>query len=208
MWNAVARLLFLAMASLLAAGCAAVKPVVKIGLVAPFEGRHRAVGYDAIYSARLAVREINATGGVGGHRVALVALDDHGDPKLARQAAATLAVDSAVVAVAGHFLTDTTNSVKEGYAKGHLPLIRMGAPPFNEYDPASLPDEFLDRYAAVTPFDETAGPFAGPTYDAFGLLWEALAVAEETQGAINRESVQEALTGLEYKGVTGIVYWP
>lgn len=208
MWNAVARLLFLAMASLLAAGCASVKPVVKIGLVAPFEGRHRAVGYDAIYSARLAVREINATGGVGGHRVALVALDDHGDPKLARQAAATLAVDSAVVAVAGHFLTDTTNSVKEDYAKGHLPLIRMGAPPFHEYDPASLPDEFLDRYAAVTPFDETAGPFSGPTYDAFGLLWEALAVAEETQGAINRESVQEALTGLEYKGVTGIVYWP
>ena len=30
-------------------GCASVKPVVKIGLVAPFEGRARAVGYDAIY---------------------------------------------------------------------------------------------------------------------------------------------------------------
>ena len=74
MWNAAARVFLLALA-LLAAGCASVDPVVKIGLVAPFEGRQRAVGYDAIYSARLAVREINAAGGVGGHRVVLVALD-------------------------------------------------------------------------------------------------------------------------------------
>ena len=34
-------------------GCASVKPVVKIGLVAPFEGRARAVGYDAIYACLL-----------------------------------------------------------------------------------------------------------------------------------------------------------
>ena len=57
-------------------GCASVKPVVKIGLVAPFEGRARAVGYDAIYAARLAVREANAAGGIGGYRLAVVALDD------------------------------------------------------------------------------------------------------------------------------------
>lgn len=208
MWNAAGRLLLVAVTALFAAGCASVKPVVKIGLVAPFEGRHRAIGYDAIYSARLAVREINAAGGIGGHRVALVALDDRADPELARQAAATLVVDPAVVAVAGHFLTETTDSVTEDYAKAALPLIRLGTPPFDEHDPASLPGEFLDRYAAVTPFDEVAGPFAGPTYDAFGLLRQALAVAEETHGAINRRSVQEALTGLEYEGVMGVVYWP
>lgn len=208
MWNAAGRLLLLAMAALLLTGCASVQPVVKIGLVAPFEGRHRAVGYDAIYSARLAVREINAGGGIGGHRVALVALDDRGDPELARQAAAALAVDPAVVAVAGHFLTETTVTVTEDYANADLPLISMAAPPFDEHDPASLPGDFLERYAAVTPFDEVAGPFAGPTYDAFGLLWQALAVAEETHGAINRRSVQESLPGLEYEGVTGVVYWP
>lgn len=56
MWNAAVKLLLLALATL-AAGCASVDPVVKIGLVAPFEGRHRAIGYDAIYSARLAVRD-------------------------------------------------------------------------------------------------------------------------------------------------------
>ncbi len=208
MWNAVARLFVLTLAALLVAGCASVEPVVKIGLVAPFEGRHRAVGYDAIYSARLAVREVNARGGIGGLRVALVALDDRGDPELAREAAASLAVDPAVVAVAGHFLPETTDSATNIYAKADLPLIRMGAPPFGEHAAAALPAEFLERYAAVTPFDETAGSFAGPTYDAFGLLWQALAVAEENDGVINRASVQAALPGLEYEGVTGVVVWP
>ena len=69
----------------LLSACNSVDPVVKIGLVAPFEGENRAIGYDAIYSARLAVREINAAGGIGGHRVALVALDDSSDTGLAQE---------------------------------------------------------------------------------------------------------------------------
>jgi len=99
MWRAAARLLALALAAALLAGCASVGPVVKIGLVAPFEGRDRAVGYDAIYAARLAVREVNARGGIDGTRVALVALDDRGDPTLATQTAAALVVDPGVVEV-------------------------------------------------------------------------------------------------------------
>jgi len=44
----------------LTACSASTQPVVKIGLVAPFEGRYRPIGYEAIYAARLAIREINA----------------------------------------------------------------------------------------------------------------------------------------------------
>lgn len=206
-WNAVARALWLALV-LLAAGCASVDPVVKIGLVAPFEGRQRAVGYDALYSARLAVREINAAGGVGGHRVALVALDDRGDPALAAEAAASLGLDPGVVAVVGHFLPGTTDAAAPLYAEDGLALLPLGAPPFGPVDPAGLPPKFLAAYADVTPFDETAGPFAGPTYDAFGLLRLALAQAEQNGGVITRATVQDALRGLEYEGMTGAVYWP
>lgn len=208
MWPAVARVLFVALAMLGAAGCASVDPVVKIGLVAPFEGRYRAIGYDAIYSARLAVREINAAGGIGGRRVALVALDDRGDPELARQAAASLVIDPAVVAVIGHYLPETTAAVTGDYERAGLALLPMGAPPFAESDPADLPPAFLDSYAAVTPFDETAGPFAGPTYDAFGLLWQVLAEAEESTGDITRASVLESGVGLKYSGISSEVYFP
>jgi len=212
--NAAARALALALLLVGLSACASVRPVVKIGLVAPFEGRYRAIGYDAIYSARLAVREINEAGGIGavdgagGYRVALVALDDRGDPALARETAAALAVDPAVVAVVGHYLPDTTAAAAEVYAKVGLPLLPTGAPPFAAHDPAGLPDDFRDAYAAVTPFDEEAGPYAGATYDAFGLLWLALAEAEQSPGGITRSSVQAALPGLEYEGVTGTVYRP
>ena len=98
-------------------GCQSVAPVAKVALVAPFEGAQRAVGYDVIYSARLAVREINEAGGIGGYRVSLVALDDGGDPELARQllglpgaAAPQTAVKMEVTAVA----TALTNLTHNG----------------------------------------------------------------------------------------------
>ena len=193
---------------LLLIACASVKPVVKIGLVAPFEGRDRAIGYDAVYVARLAVRQANSAGGIGGHRVALVALDDRGDPELAAQTAASLAVDSDVVAVVGHYRPETTAAATEVYANAGLPLLSAGAPPFTAGDPAALPPAFVTAYEGVTPFDETPGPYAGPTYDAFALLWLALAQAEETGGGITRATVQEALRGLEYEGLTGTVFQP
>lgn len=204
---AVVRLVLALVISLLLAACAVVDPVVKIGLVAPFEGRHRVLGYDAVYAARLAVRQVNAAGGVGGARVALVALDDGGDRELARQTAASLVVDPDVVAVVGHGLSLTTDAAQPLYRQGDLPLLPLGQAPFAPTDPGSLPAVFHDAYEAVTPFDETAGPYAGPTYDAFGLILEALEVAK-MEGGMTRESVAAVLGRLQYDGLTGRVYQP
>lgn len=208
MSNVAAKVLPVLLAILLVTGCSSVDPVVKVGLVAPFEGRDRAIGYDAIYSARLAVRQINEAGGVAGHRVALVALDDRGDPELAKQAAASLAVDPGVVVVLGHFLPEITAVAAPVYEQHQLALLPMGEMPFAPVSPGSLPPEFLGAYEAITPFDEIAGPFAGPTFDAMGLVRLALAEAEESTGSISRASVQEALDGLKYQGLTGEVYLP
>ncbi len=101
--------------------------VIKLGLVAPFEGRYRYVGYDAIYAARLAVREINAAGGVGGWQIELVAYDDRGDPDLARTAARNLAADPDVVAVIGHYRQESTDAAQAVYAEAGLPLIALNA---------------------------------------------------------------------------------
>lgn len=184
-------------ALLLLASCSSVAPVVKVGLVAPFEGRDRAVGYDAIYAARLAVRELNEAGGVGGYRVALVALDDGGQMDLAQQTAASLAIDPGVVAVVGHFLPETTGTSQSIYMEGGLATLAIGPEPFAPVDPVTLSPEFIAAYEAVTPFDEQAGPYAGPTYAAFQQIWAALAEAERTGGVIDRNSVREALLALE-----------
>ena len=185
--------------------CASVEPVVKVGLVGPFEGTNRAIGYDVIYSARLAVREINAAGGIDGHRVSLVALDDGGDVVLARETAVSLTLDPAVVAVVGHWLPETNAAVRDVYADAGLSLIVAGEAPFDTAVPSQYPDSFRQAYTSVTPFNETPGPYAAPAYDAFQLILLALDTAG-TEGNMTRASVAAALANLEYEGLTGIVY--
>ncbi len=199
---------FLLFTLLLLTACASVQPVVKIGLVAPFEGAQRELGYDAIYAARLAVREVNQAGGIGGYRVALVALDDGGNLQLAAETAASLTIDPAVVAVVGHGLVETTAVGQPIYAEANLPLLPLGSAPFTTQDPVLLPADFANAYNAVTPFEETAGPYAAATYDAMHLLFVAMAEAETAVGEINRDSVTNALAGLQYDGLVGTVYQP
>ena len=124
--RAAGAVLLIAICPWLLVSCAfpgSTAPVVKFGLVAPFEGRYRPVGYDAIYAARLAVRERNAAGGVGGYRVELVAYDDGGDTPSAIERARQLALDPQVVAVLGHYRIETTRAAWDVYAREALPLV-------------------------------------------------------------------------------------
>ncbi|GAB4266066.1 MAG: hypothetical protein Kow0080_06940 [Candidatus Promineifilaceae bacterium] len=184
-------LLFTVLIAAVLAGCQrSVPPVVKVGLVAPFEGAQRAVGYDVIYSARLAVRQINEAGGIGGYRVALVALDDSGSVEFARKTAVSLTLDPSVVAVIGHWHPANEASAADVaaiYADAGLLYIPMSAAdtmPVAQLDPA-----FVAAYEAVTPFDETPGPYAGPAYATFSQLWQVLQTAVSQSGELNREVV-------------------
>jgi ABC-type branched-subunit amino acid transport system substrate-binding protein len=104
-----------------------VRPVTKIGLAAPFEGQYRYVGYEAMYAARLALREANATGGVGGYSVELVAYDDHGTADGARTAARNLVLDPSVGAVIGHFRDESNEVAQVLYDSAGLPTINAGS---------------------------------------------------------------------------------
>ncbi len=175
---------------LLLTACSSTPSVIKIGLVAPFEGRNRPIGYDVIYSARLAVREINEAGGVEGTFLALVALDDGGDVELAQATAQSLVLDPAVVAVMGHWLPETTAAAAPIYATASLPLFVPGP----TTDPTTLSTDFRQRYEAITPFDEIPGPYAGPAYDLIQAVLAAVAAAQAEQGTISRETVGQHLT--------------
>ncbi len=178
-------------------GCLNAAPVVKVGLVAPFEGRHRDIGYDVLYSARLAVREINAAGGIDGTRIALVALDDGGTPEFAQATAGSLVIDPGVVAVVGHWLPETNETAAPIYQKGNLAFLAGGDAPFRAADAPLLPSEFVTAYEEVTPFDERPGPYAQPAYDAFQLLFQAMADVQVSDGEITRQAVITALAELK-----------
>ncbi|MDX1613887.1 MAG: ABC transporter substrate-binding protein [Candidatus Promineifilaceae bacterium] len=209
-FSAVVKLRWLALTLFVAmsGACGGVDPVLEIGLAAPFEGRYRDVGYDVVYSARLVIREVNAAGGVGPYRVELVALDDFGEPERAWQTAETFLVDPDVVAVIGHWLPETTATAERVYEAGGLAHVPAGAEPLGPYPVQGLSDRFRSDYQAVTPFDEQAGPYAGPAYDGMYLIIEAMRTAWQEHGRINRQTVLEALERATVDGVTGPVYKP
>ncbi len=180
---------------LLLPSCAALPagtdPVIKIGLVAPFEGRHRQVGYDLIYAARLAVREWNGRGGVEGHKIELVALDDSGDPEMAVRAAQSLVGDPDVLGVIGHWRSEATEAARPVYAKAGLAFIATDES--NQQRPP-LPADFVAGYKEVAPFGETPGSYALPAYDACQQLIGAIGQAIETDGKPGRAGVAAVIS--------------
>jgi len=76
--------------------------LTRIALLAPFEGRYREVGYDALYAARLALADD------GRGNIDLLAVDDGGTPQNAADHAAALAHDPLVkvVIVLGYDATE------------------------------------------------------------------------------------------------------
>ncbi len=209
---------------LLTACTASTQPVIKIGLVAPFEGRYRPIGYEAIYAARLAIREINARGGINGRRIELVALDDRGEPEKAVTAARQLVLDPQVVAVVGHLRPDSSSAAMRIYCDARLPVIIIesavnacegafvqGSAPRERWpedqlvfvgnvpDPNGLPaaQEFVKNYNAM-PIDGTrAGPIALQVYDTLSLLFAAI----DRAAPIDRAGVQAALRQIDFKGL-------
>lgn len=111
-------------------GCQRNEPlrgVIKIGLVAPFSGRHYAQGYEALFAVRLALREWNQKGGLAGYRLELVAEDDRQTAELGRRRAQKLALDSEVIGVLGHTSDGSLGAAAAEYATAGLPLISFGA---------------------------------------------------------------------------------
>ena len=135
-------------------------PVIKVALVAPFEGAHRQIAYEAIAAARMAVRELNAAGISGGCAVELLALDDSGDPLRAVEQAEKVLLDPQVVAVIGHWLPATTAAAAPIYSRGGLQLLSTEQPDTSPPD-AGFTQRFAEANAGTAP-----GKFAVRAYAA------------------------------------------
>lgn len=107
----------LAACCLVLAACAAAPgPVMRVALLAPFEGRYREVGYNAWYAAQLAF------GAQDSATIELLAVDDGGTTQAAERAARALAADPSVVAaiVLGYHAAAATPAL------GNLPRVIVG----------------------------------------------------------------------------------
>ncbi len=127
-------LLLLLLASLLS-GCVpigAAAPVVKIGLIAPFEGLGRPLGYAMLPEIRSAIDVANTDGTLGAYRVALVALNDEAYGPEAGAQARILARDPEVVAVLGPWTAATLETATPILADANIAMI--GSAPIAKLD--------------------------------------------------------------------------
>lgn len=143
------------------------RPLVKIGLAAPFEGLGRPLGYEALQGVKLALAERNAAGGVGGYLVELVALNDFDEPDEARSQASEFAADPAVVGVVTGWTGKTARASLRVYQQLGLPVVV----------PWSVPPELADREAGVV-------LVAADTRQAAGALAAAVTDARPRQAVV------------------------
>jgi branched-chain amino acid transport system substrate-binding protein len=92
-------------AALLLAGTAYAADPIKIGVVTPLSGTYAPIGKQVRWGAELAVKEINAAGGVSGHPIELLFEDEEANPPVAVRKAEKLLQQDKV-----DLLTGTVNS--------------------------------------------------------------------------------------------------
>jgi ABC-type branched-subunit amino acid transport system substrate-binding protein len=119
-------------------------PVVKIGVIAPFEGAGRPLGYAVLPAIKAAVAEANTSGKLGRYQVMVVAFNDdlHG-PTAAAQAKA-LALDPEVLGVVGPWTAETAAAAAPILAAAGLPVLIAAdtsiPPPGQKWGDAALAD--------------------------------------------------------------------
>jgi branched-chain amino acid transport system substrate-binding protein len=112
---------------------------VKIGVAGPLTGSNAAFGTQLITGAELAVKDINAAGGVLGQQIDLIQGDDACDPKQAVSVANTLVGDG-VVMVDGHFCSASSIPAGKVYADNGV----------LEISPASTNPKYTDQGSPFT----------------------------------------------------------
>ncbi|MGC8782547.1 MAG: ABC transporter substrate-binding protein [Anaerolineae bacterium] len=114
---------------LLLAGCAMpgdAAAVAKIGVIAPFEGAGRPLGYAVLPAIKAAAQEANEQATLGHYRVLVVAFNDDLDATRAAAQARALALDPEVIAVLGPWSQAPADAAGPILAAAGLPFIARG----------------------------------------------------------------------------------
>ncbi len=132
---------------------------ITIAVAGPMTGDLAAFGEQLRRGSEMAVKDINAAGGVNGEQLKLEIGDDQCDPKQARQVANDLAAKG-VVFVAGHFCSGSSIPASEVYVEeGILQMTPASTNPAFTDDPAAKGVKTIFRACGR---DDAQGVFAGP----------------------------------------------
>ena len=185
-----------AAAAVTAVGLATAKADIKIATAGPMTGQYASLGEQMKRGAEMAVKDLNAKGGVLGQKVSLSVEDDACDPKQA-VAVANKVASEGVVFMAGHFCSGSSIPASSVYSEENILQI----------SPAStnpkLTEEGGDNVFRVCGRDDQQGIVAGNLLaDKYGkkkvaFLHDKTAygkgLADETKKQFNRRGFKETM---------------
>ncbi len=120
-----------ALAAIAVAGCpkgeAPPSTPIAIGVVSALTGPNATYGISTQQGADLAADEINAKGGLGGRTLALIHLDDLGEPEQARIAAQRLITNDRVVALIGDATSSGSLAIAPVAQRARVPMVTPAA---------------------------------------------------------------------------------
>ena len=99
---------------------------VKVGIMVPTSGSEANSGIDMMNAFNLAADEINAKGGLFGHKIVTFVADDGCDPQMATAAASKLTANE-VTAVVGGYCSGATLPTLKIYSDAGIPFIICSA---------------------------------------------------------------------------------
>lgn len=150
-------LMVLVMFTMIFAGCSGTgSNTIKVGGMYEVTGGQATFGTSAVNGAKLAIKEINAKGGLLGKQVELVVGDNKSEPSEAANITTKLITQDKVVAVMGSTTSSTTIAATNVAMSNKIPLISAAATnPKVTVDDNGTVKDYIFRACFIDPFQGT-----------------------------------------------------
>jgi len=193
------KLLSIAAVCAFAAGSATAQEAIKIGLSGPYTGGSSSMGVSMRDGVRLAVKEINAAGGLlGGRKIELIERDDEAKNERGVQIAQELINKEKVVATVGFINTGVALASQRFYQEAKIPVfnnVATGTVITKQFQG----DNYIFRNSAR---DEIQAPMiVKEAIEKRGFKKVAILADSTNYGQLGREDLEKALKA---KGITPV----
>ena len=187
-----------AAAALLTNGVSYAQEAIKIGVSGPYTGGSSSMGVSMRDGVRLAVKEINAAGGVNGKKIEIIERDDEAKNERGVQIAQELINKEKVVATVGFINTGVALASQRFYQEAKIPVmnnVATGTVITRQF----TGDNYIFRNAAR---DEIQAPMiVKEAVDKRGFKKVAILADSTNYGQLGREDLEKALKA---KGISPV----
>jgi branched-chain amino acid transport system substrate-binding protein len=187
-----------AVAAMLATGAYAAD--IKVGVIGPFTGGSSPMGVSNRGGIRLAVKEINAAGGINGDKIVLVERDDEAKNERGVQLSQEFINNEKVVATLGFINTGVVLASSRFYQEAKIPVITMASGTLITKQFPNAPENYIYRISAA---DSIQAPLiAKEAVEKRGFKKVAILADSTNYGQLGREDLEKAL---KTYGVTPVI---